>query len=65
MVPATFMSAVTITYFFIAPECLGKFRPFTNNTKIAYPVGMALALLFLIIFLRSMKKHRNSSPTVA
>ena len=65
VVPATFMSAVTMTYFFIAPECLGKFRPFTNNTKIAYPVGMALALLFLIIFLRSMKKHRNSSPTVA
>lgn len=44
-VPATFMSAVSVTYFFYAPECLHL------STTIAYPVGIAAAALFLGIFL--------------
>ena len=42
--PATFMSAVSITYFFQAPECLNL------PTSIAYPVGLAVAALFFTIF---------------
>ena len=49
-VPATFMSAVSMTYFFCASECLGL------STAIAYPVGIILAALFLGIFIRATKK---------
>ena len=44
-VPATFMSAVSVTYLFCAPECLNL------STAIAYPVGIVTALVFLGIFL--------------
>ena len=60
-VPATFMSAVSITYFMLAPECLG---PIVNgmsdsayNTALAYPVGIICAIVFLSIFLVSAKKY--------
>ena len=43
-IPATFMSAVSITYFFQAPECLHL------STSIAYPVGIVAAILFFCIF---------------
>ena len=42
--PATFMSAVSVTYFFQAPECLGL------STAVAYPVGLVVAALFLAVF---------------
>ena len=54
-VPATFMSAVSMTYFFCAPECLGKLG---LTTTVAYPVGIVLAALFLGIFIRATKKAR-------
>ena len=54
-VPATFMSAVSATYFVAAPECLHL------STAIAYPVGIIVAALFLGIFLYSIKK-RNVRP---
>jgi carbon starvation protein CstA len=50
-VPATFMSAVSMTYFFYAKECLNL------GTTIAYPVGIILAALFLGIFLHATKKQ--------
>ncbi|CDD56718.1 putative uncharacterized protein [Bacteroides pectinophilus CAG:437] len=50
-VPATFMSAVSMTYFFCAPECLHL------STTIAYPVGLLLAALFLGIFIYATKKQ--------
>ena len=56
-IPATFMSAVSMTYFIMAPECLGMIPSLKNNTMVAYPVGAVLAVLFLFIFLRSAKKH--------
>ena len=43
--PATFMSAVSVTYFFQAKECLNL------STSIAYPVGLAVAALFLVVFI--------------
>ena len=42
--PATFMTAVSVTYFFQAPECLHL------PTSVAYPVGLVSALLLLAIF---------------
>ena len=45
VIPATFMSAVSVTYFFYAPECLHL------STAIAYPAGLIAAALFLFIFL--------------
>ncbi|MBO4678834.1 MAG: carbon starvation protein A [Lachnospiraceae bacterium] len=45
VIPATFMSAVSVTYFFIAPECLHL------SAAIAYPVGIVCALAFLCLFL--------------
>ena len=54
VVPAVFMSAVTMTYFFCAPECLGRFGP---AAAMAYPVGLILAALFLVLFLRAAGKH--------
>ena len=50
VVPATFMSAVSVTYFFIAPECLHL------SAVIAYPVGIIAALAFLGIFIYTTRK---------
>ena len=67
-VPATFMSAVSATYFVLAPECLGKLvntyadgKLVAYNTMVAYPIGIVVAALFLGIFLYSIKK-RNVRP---
>ena len=49
-IPATFMSAVSMTYFFCADECLGF------STAVAYPAGIILAALFLGIFIWSTRK---------
>ena len=57
-VPAVFMSAVSVTYFFMAPECLGMIPALKNNTMVAYPAGIIAAVLFLAIFLRSAKKAK-------
>ena len=57
-VPAVFMSAVSITYFFMAPECLGMIAALKNNTMVAYPAGIIAAVLFLVIFLRSAKNAK-------
>ena len=57
-VPATFMSAVSVTYFLLGNECLGQFLNTKTadgatvyNTAVAYPVGIIAAALFLGIFL--------------
>lgn len=44
------MSAVSMTYFFCADECLGL------STAVAYPVGIILAALFLGIFILATRK---------
>ena len=50
-VPATFMSAVSMTYFISAPECLHL------STAIAYPVGLVLAAVFLGLFIAATKRQ--------
>ena len=59
-IPATFMSAVSITYFFQAPECLNM------STAIAYPVGIIAAAVFFGIFMwREWMGHKNDIKTRA
>ncbi len=55
-VPATFMSAVSMTYFFSAKECLHL------STAIAYPAGIILAVLFLGLFLYAVKVRKRTEP---
>ena len=63
-VPATFMSAVSSTYFILAPECLGGLLngktadgAVIYNTALAYPIGILFAALLLALFIRATKKH--------
>ena len=67
-VPATFMSAVSMTYFFLAPECLGAFLNSKTaegvtvyNTALAYPIGIIFAIVLLAIFLRAVKKQGKAA----
>ena len=62
-VPATFMSAVSCTYFVLAPECLGGMLNSKTaegatiyNTAVAYPVGIIFAIAMLAIFIHATKK---------
>ena len=63
-VPATFMSAVSSTYFILAPECLGSLLNSKTaegatiyNTAVAYPVGVIFAIAMLALFLHATKKR--------
>ena len=61
-IPATFMSAVSMTYFIAAPECLGLlWTPMGLAYEVYYPIalvgGAGFAVLFLSIFLKAAKKH--------
>ena len=62
-VPATFMSAVSSTYFILAPECLGGLLNAKTaegatiyNTAVAYPIGIIFAIAMLAVFLHATKK---------
>ena len=64
VVPATFMSAVSCTYFLLGNECLGQFLNSKDAagaviyyTAVAYPVGISFAAVLLCIFLRTTKKQ--------
>jgi len=52
-VPATFMSAVSMTYFFSADECVNL------GTAVAYPLGIVLAAAFLGAFIFATKKVKR------
>jgi carbon starvation protein CstA len=56
VVPATWMSAVTMTYLFCGAETLNL------STSIAYPAGLVLAVLFLVLFLVKAKKATQATP---
>ncbi|MBQ7557128.1 MAG: carbon starvation protein A [Lachnospiraceae bacterium] len=64
-VPATFMSAVSITYFVMAPECLGLIPALKNNTAVSYPVGIIAAVAFLALFMVKSGKYRNGGQKSA
>ena len=61
-IPATFMSAVSMTYFIAAPECMGLlWTPMGLAYEVYYPIalvgGAIFAVLFLGIFLKTAKKN--------
>ena len=64
-VPATFMSAVSCTYFFMAGECLGLIPFFKNNKAVGYPVGIIFAAACLALFLSKTKKAAQKASKVA
>ena len=58
------MSAVSSTYFILAPECLGGLvnsktadGATVYNTAVAYPIGVIFAIALLVIFLMATKRH--------
>lgn len=55
--PATFMTAVCVTYIMIAPE------GFTLSTAISYPVGIAVAILVFALFIFAAYRGKNCSVT--
>ena len=60
VIPATFMSAVSSTYFMMAGECMGLIPFFKNNAAVGYPVGIVVAICFLAIFLAKSKKYAKA-----
>ena len=64
-VPATFMSAVSMTYFMMAGECMGLIPFFKNNAAVGYPVGLVFAACCLALFLSKAKKAASKAAKVA
>ena len=65
VVPATFMSAVSMTYFMMAPECMGLIAALKNNKAVAYPVGLIFAAACLVLFLSKAKNAADKAAKVA
>jgi len=63
-VPATFMSAVSMTYFMMAGECMGLIPALKNNAAVGYPVGIIFAVAMLALFLSKAKKNEGAKSTV-
>ena len=59
------MSAVTMTNFMMAGECMGLIAFFKNNKVVGYPVGLIFAAVCLFIFLQAAKKVSEKSSKVA
>jgi hypothetical protein len=49
------MSAVSMTYFFYAKECLNL------GTKVAYPAGIIIAAVFFGIFMYATRKQTKAA----
>lgn len=61
-IPAAFMSAVSITYFMIAPECLGYLWNKLNITaSVTYAVGVGLGIFGALLFYSLFMKSRNKA----
>lgn len=59
-IPATFMTAVTITYFFVAPECLGfLWDRIGLSTALYYAIGMGLGIVGAICLYNITIKKTN------
>ena len=56
VVPATFMSAVTFTYFMMAPETLGHIPALADNHAVGYPAGIIFAIFMLLLYELKLKK---------
>lgn len=56
-IPATFMSAVSITYLMYAPECFGLINKGHSGIVASYAVGIVVAIVFLAIFIATAYTH--------
>ena len=56
LIPATFMTCVSVTYLLLAPECCDLPAVFS------YPIGIVVALNFLILFLRWKYRYNMHFP---
>ncbi len=69
--PAMFMTTVTVTYFIVAPECMGLLWSKINlSYDIFYPTGVILgimtAIVFCMIFMHKfVNKNRKNEKTIA
>ena len=64
VIPATFMSAVSATYFMAAGECMGilwKAINFTGYYPVAVVVGIVFAVAMLAVFLKTTAKYKTAS----
>lgn len=61
VVPATFMSAVTFTYFMMAPETMGHIAVLADNHAVGYPAGIIFAIVCLCIYIMSGKKEAKAA----
>ena len=62
VVPATFMSAVSITYLLYAPECFNIGAHGTTGLTVSYVGGVVVACVFLAIFL--LTTYRNPAKSL-
>ncbi|MBR2927796.1 MAG: carbon starvation protein A [Oscillospiraceae bacterium] len=68
-VPATFMSAVSMTYFTVAPECLGILwkalgMEFSAYYPIGLVVGVVVAIAFFCVFNKKIKPYAAQPAVV-
>lgn len=60
-IPATFMSAVSVTYLLYAPECFDLGSKGTAGTTISYVVGVVAAIVILAVFLLTAYRNPKAS----
>ncbi len=60
-IPATFMSAVSITYLMYAPECFNFGSKGVQGLTISYVVGIVAAVVCLMIFVMTAYLHHDAS----
>ncbi|MCH5214865.1 MAG: carbon starvation protein A [Muribaculaceae bacterium] len=69
LLPALFMTAVTVTYIFYAPEGLGIIADSLWGVRICYElslgIGLAVTALFAALFARFLSNTRRVLPTLS
>ena len=65
-IPATFMSAVSMTYFMAAGECMGLlWKPLGWEMSTYYPIAVAVGIIFAIamlaLYLTKTKKYKTAT----
>ena len=68
-IPATFMSAVSMTYFTVAPECLGiLWKALGMEFSAYYPIGLVVggvvAIAFFCVFNKKIKPYATAPALV-
>ena len=65
-IPAAFMSAVSVTYFLTAPECLGLLWEKLNIGLTAYyPVCVCIGIIVAVCFYAIFLKKKSDSPCMS